>query len=238
MECGREMPYHIKKRSVVRCIHKKEYVFEITEAVCAGCGEFVGIPGLLDHNAAEIERQYRALEPLFSLSEKMRSVISCLLKKTEEVTPLALQKMLYFIQGIHMALFDRELFPEDCQAWAHGPVFKEVYEVFRDFQYNPIEDAHFLMLADRQQELSGNEKRVINMVAESFGIYNGKTLERITHKETPWKEARADCLENQRSNEVIAKESMKKYFQEAARQYDLTSVEGIREYIASRLRIR
>lgn len=238
MECGREMPYRLRKSSVTRFIHKKEYVFKITEAVCAGCGKFVGIPGLLDHNAVEIERQYKAQEPLFSLSEKMRSVISCLLKRTEVLTPLALQKMLYFIQGIHMALFDRELFPEDCQAWAHGPVFKEVYEVFRDFQYSPIEDARFSMFGSRFQELSDDEKRVIDMVAESFGIYSGKTLERITHKETPWKEARVGCQENQRSNEVIAKESMKKYFQEAARQYDLTSVEGIREYIASLLRIR
>lgn len=235
-ECGREMPYYLKKSPVARQIHKKKYRFEIEEAVCAGCGENVGVPGLLDHNVAGIERQYRAMEPLFSLSEKMQSVIYCLLKKTEDVTPLALQKMLYFIQGIHMTLFDREMFSEDCQAWAHGPVFKEVYEVFRDFQYNPIEDARFFMSENGIQELSDNEKSVINLVIESFGIYNGKTLERVTHKEAPWKEARADCLPDQRSNRVIPKESIKKYFQAAAGHYDLTSVGGIREYIDSRLR--
>lgn len=289
-ECGREMPYRIKRRPVSRRIHKKECVFEIAEAVCTQCGKEIHVPGLIDYNAAEIDRQYReqerlisvqrikslmknhqiekealslalgldeikidrylagqvpsredsdmirkALEPLSSLSEKMQLVISYLLKKTKKVTPLALQKMLYFMQGIHMALFGRELFPEDCQAWAHGPVFKEVYEVFRDFQYHSIEDTRFSMLRNRLQELSDHEKKVIDLVIESLGLYNGKTLELITHGEAPWKEAREDCEASQRSNKVIAKESMRKYFQEAAGRYDFTSAAGILEYTESRL---
>lgn len=235
--CGREMPYDLQKSSVTRYIPKKEYTFEIVEAVCAGCGAAVGVPGLLDHNAAWIEQQYRELKLLLSLSEKMRSAILRLLKTSGEVTPLALQKMLYFMQGIYMALFDGELFREDCQAWAHGPVYQEVYEVFRDFQYHPIEDARFLKLGDNGQELSEYETKVIDLVVEAFRPYSGKTLERVTHKEIPWKEARADCLSDQRSNEMIPKASIKKYFRSAAERYDLASAGGIREYIDSRLRM-
>lgn len=289
-ECGREMPYRIKRKPVSRQIHKKEYVFKIVEAVCAECGKEISVPGLIDYNASEIDRQYReqehiisaqrmkslmknyqidkenlslalelderkidrylagqmpsredsdmirkALDPLDFLSEKMQMVLSYLLKKTKKVTPLSLQKMLYFMQGIHMALFGRELFPEDCQAWAHGPVFKEVYEAFRDFQYRPIEDTRFLILQDRLQELSDHEKKVIDLVVESLGRYNGKTLERITHGEAPWKEARKDCKAGQRSNRVIAKESMRKYFQEAAGRNDFTSAAGILEYTEGQL---
>lgn len=58
----------------------------------------------------------KELEPLFALSEKMLLTISYIFKKAEEVTPLALQKMLYFIQGIHMVLFNGELFREECEA--------------------------------------------------------------------------------------------------------------------------
>lgn len=235
-ECGREMPYDLKKSSVNRYIRKKEYVFEIVEAVCTRCGEAVGVPGLLDHNAAGIERQYRELEPLFALSDKMLLVLAYLFQSTKEITPLALQKMLYFIQGIHMLLFEEEVFREDCQAWAHGPVYKEVYDVFRDFQYNPIEDARFSKFGNRMNELSEHEKKVIDLVAESFGSYDGKALEQVTHKEAPWKEARAGCPSEQRSNEVITKASIRAYFQAAAQQYDLTSVAGIRKYIDSRLR--
>ena len=57
--------------------------------------------------------------------------------------------MLYFIQGIYMVLFNVELFREECEAWAHGPVFKDVYDVFKNFKYNPIDDTRFAMFQNR-----------------------------------------------------------------------------------------
>lgn len=121
------------------------------------------------------------------------------------ITPLALQKMLYFIQGIYMVLFGVELFNEECEAWAHGPVFKDVYEVFKNFKYNPIEDIRFAMFQNRFNELSDNEKKVIDLIVESFGMYSGKTLEQITHDETPWLDARINCLPGEPSNEINIK---------------------------------
>ena len=177
-------------------------------------------------------------EHLGALSEKMRSVIFYLLREAEQVTPLSLQKMLYFIQGLHMAFYGSALFPEDCQAWAHGPVYKEVYEVFRGFRYDPIEDRCFFNSFMRENEfdgLSGSEKKVVGLVAEALGKYSGKALEKVTHEETPWKEARAGCSPEQRSAAVISKEAVRAYFLTAASQYDFTSAAGIREYIDSRL---
>lgn len=177
------------------------------------------------------------VKPLFSLSEKMLLTISYIFKRAEEVTPLALQKMLYFIQGIHMVLFDKELFGEDCEAWAHGPVFRDVYEVFKSFKYNPIDDTRFAMFQNRFNELTVEEKKVIDLVVESFGMYSGKVLERITHGERPWLEARANCLPGESSDEVISKDTIKVYFSDVARKYELCSVEGINNYINSRLQM-
>ena len=324
VECREETTYSIQHVSCIKSIKGKEYEFDILEAVCDKCGEPVNLPGLMDSNAKEIDRQYRrkegivsvedinnlmkvykigkaplsqalgfgeitvtrylagqvpskeysdiiknalesptymvdkmnenrdkigeaaykksidaakALKPLFALSEKMLLTISYIFKTAEEVTPLALQKMLYFIQGIYMVLFNVELFSEDCEAWAHGPVFKDVYDVFKNFKYNPIDDTRFAMFQNRFNELSDNVKQVINLVVESCGMYSGKTLERITHGEAPWKDARANCLPDEPSNEVISKESIKQYFSEVAKKYDIGSVEGIRSYINSRLQI-
>lgn len=177
----------------------------------------------------------KELEPLFALSQKMLLTISYIFKTAEEVTPLALQKMLYYIQGIYMVLFDVELFSEDCEAWAHGPVFKDVYEVFKNFKYNPIDDIRFSMFQNRFSELSDNVKKVIDLVVESFGMYSGKTLEQITHGEAPWKDARSNCLIDERSNEVIPKKAIKKYFSEVSKKYELGSVDGIKGYINSKL---
>lgn len=177
----------------------------------------------------------KELTPLFSLSEKMLVTISYIFKRAGEVTPLALQKLLYFIQGLHMVLCGSELFDEECEAWAHGPVFREVYEVFKNFRYNPIDDTRFSMFQNRFSELSSAEKAVIDLVIESFGMYSGKALERITHEETPWKDARVNYLPGEPCNEVISKEAIKNYFAEVAEKYDIDSVEGIRKYIGSKL---
>ncbi len=322
IECRKETMYRIQRVPYEKCIRGKDYEFEISEAVCENCGETVSLPGLLDSNAQEIDRQYRLqegivsiedinhlmelykigkaplslslgfgeititrylsgqvpskeysdvirkalespsymmeklnenidkigdtayrkaisaakeMEPLFALSEKMLLSISYIFKIAEEVTPLALQKMLYFAQGIHMALSGMEFFREECEAWAHGPVFKDVYDIFKNFKYNPIDDIRFAMFQNRFHELPDDEKRIIDLVVETFGMYSGKVLERITHEETPWKNARVNCLPGESSNEVISKESIKKYFSGVSREYELDKVDGIRKYIHSRL---
>jgi uncharacterized phage-associated protein len=40
----------------------------------------------------------------------------------EFISNLKLQKLLYYSQAWHLAIFDRRLFPERFQAWVHGPV--------------------------------------------------------------------------------------------------------------------
>ena len=45
-----------------------------------------------------------------------------------------LQKILYFIQGIYSATYDEFLFEENCEAWVHGPVYRNVYFLFKDFK--------------------------------------------------------------------------------------------------------
>ncbi|KJW07325.1 Panacea domain-containing protein [Orientia tsutsugamushi] len=37
------------------------------------------------------------------------------------ITQLKLQKLVYFAQGAHLALFDKPLFKEDIEAWENGP---------------------------------------------------------------------------------------------------------------------
>lgn len=176
-----------------------------------------------------------SLENLFSVSEKMLRVISYVFEKLEEVTPLMLQKLLYFIQGIYSALYGRPMFAEDCEAWVHGPVYPEVYNLFRDFKYNPIEDARFAVLYGTAEKLTEEEKKVIDLVLDTFGVYGGKTLERITHSERPWREARKGYDDNIHSNAMLKKESISAYYGEVDEKYGIDTREGIRAYIRDRL---
>ena len=172
-----------------------------------------------------------SIESLFSVSDKMRRVIARIFEKLEEVTPLMLQKLLYFIQGVYSALYGKPVFKEDCRAWIHGPVYPEVYELFRDFKYNPIDDARFAILGGTEGALTDDEKRVIDLVADTFGMYSGKTLERITHNENPWMEARKGYSDGIRSSELLPKEEIMEYYILINRKYGIDTKDGLQTYI-------
>ena len=176
-----------------------------------------------------------SIESLFSVSDKMLQVIAYIFEKLEEVTPLMLQKLLYFIQGIYSALYGSPIFEEDCRAWIHGPVYPEVYKLFRDFKYNPIDDARFALLKGREDILAEDEKHVIDLVVNTFGMYSGKVLEKITHNEDPWKDARKGYGDNIPSSELLPKKRIMEYYILINRKYGIDTEDGLRIYIRNML---
>jgi len=195
-------------------------------------------PALYTESTPQTDAAYRkaftaaeSIESLFSVSDKMLRVIAYIFEKLEEVTPLMLQKLLYFIQGVYSALYGRPIFEEDCRAWVHGPVYPEVYELFRDFKYNPIDDARFALLEGTEDALTDDEKRVIDLVVNTFGMYGGKVLERITHNEDPWMEARKGYGDSIPSSELLPKERIMKYYILINQKYGIDTEDGLRTYI-------
>ncbi|MBP5490998.1 MAG: DUF4065 domain-containing protein [Lachnospiraceae bacterium] len=176
-----------------------------------------------------------SIESLFTVSDKMLNVIAYIFEKLGEVTPLMLQKLLYFIQGVYSALYGKPIFEEDCRAWIHGPVFPEVYNLFRDFKYNPIDDARFALLEGTKDTLTEEEKHVIDLVINTFGLYGGKVLEKITHNEEPWVEARRGYGDNIPSSELLPKERIMRYYVLVNRKYGIDTEEGLRAYIRDML---
>lgn len=176
-------------------------------------------------------KEAERLEKLFSISEKMLCTISYLFEKMYEITPLALQKLLYYIQGVSYALNNKPMFNESCQAWVHGPVYREVYDIFKDFKYSPIDDVRFAVFTNRENVLTEEEYKVIDLVVDTFGIYSAKTLELITHNETPWLNARVNYEDDMPSNEPISFESISEYFEKQNVIYNFSTREGLENYI-------
>ena len=123
------------------------------------------------------------------------------------------------------------IFAENCRAWIHGPVYPEVYDLFRDFKYNPIDDARFALLEGTEDALTDDEKRVSDLVVYSFGMYGGKVLEKITHNEEPCLEARNGYGDSIPSSELLPKERIMKYYMSVNRKYGIDTEEGLRTYI-------
>lgn len=324
MECRKETAYTLHKTAITKIIRKKEYHFLITTAHCKECGCEVGVNGILDYNAKEIDEQFRKAEGIISLEEieklgkiynlgkaplsialgfgevtipryltgqipskehsdimraalsdtgvmrrlleenkdklaesaykkgmsaieeldvlfrvptKMLMVVSYIFEQLGEVTPLALQKILYFIQGLYFSKYGIPLFNDNCQAWVHGPVYADIYDMFRSFRYDPIDDPRFELLKGKSNGLNEKEREVIDLVINTFGLYGGKVLERITHKEDPWRYAREGYLENEPSQEEISKEAIKEYFTSVREKYNLDTETGITNYIQNILAV-
>lgn len=124
----------------------------------------------------------------------------------DAITHLKVQKLVYYAQGWALAYFDKPLFAEDLEAWAHGPVAPSVYHHFRDTTYQAIPEQRVT------RKVVGDAEALLESVNDKYGIYTAKRLERMTHSEEPWRRARDGIPPEARSRNIITKDDMKSFF--------------------------
>lgn len=125
----------------------------------------------------------------------------------DSITHLKLQKMVYYAQAWALALLDRPLFDEDFQAWAHGPVAPSLFNRFRGSSWDA------LPLPGECPVLDSDSEDLLQEVLGIYGDLSGKHLERLTHKEDPWLDARGDLPPEAYSNAAITKDAMATFYQ-------------------------
>lgn len=129
----------------------------------------------------------------------------------EGITHLKLQKLLYYAQGICLAICNRKLFDDEIEAWQHGPVVRNVYEVFCSFGRNPISISMTKQDEDIINNLEQNReiKEVLDLTYDNFAIYTAWQLRQMTHVDgSPW-----DVTEKSKGlGQIIDVELIKDYF--------------------------
>lgn len=118
----------------------------------------------------------------------------------DSISNLKLQKLLYYMQGFHLAFFNEPLFNEEIQAWAYGPVVPAVYNVFKKFKSLSINPEKFTDTL----ELTPEEATVFENVYSEYSQYSAVGLMNLTHEEGPWKDHEL--------GEVITNEEMRAFF--------------------------
>ena len=137
-------------------------------------------------------------------SNVAKYLIASFQKKDKEISNLKLQKLLYYAQAWHLALYSTSLFDEKIEAWVHGPVVPGVFREYKPFGWNPI---------DVQGVIPPEEVRFhIKEVIRAYGHFDAVTLERMTHRESPWRDARGTLAPDAPSKSVISHPAMKKYY--------------------------
>lgn len=138
--------------------------------------------------------------------------------KIECLTPMKLQKLLYFTYGVYAAKTGTPLFSENFEAWQYGPVLSSVYQEFKSFGSNIINkyatdaegNAYALKLDIPEYKELGE---IFGTICGKFAKISGLELSKLTHeKGTPWAKTYA--------NGIIAFENIVKYFKEHEAEYN------------------
>lgn len=118
----------------------------------------------------------------------------------DTLSNLKLQKLLYYMQGFHLAFFDEPFFNESIEAWTYGPVVPVVFQEFKKYKKDSINPDNYhddLVLTDDEQQM-------FDMVYSEYNRYSAVALMNMTHTEGPWK--------NHGIGDVITNEELRAFF--------------------------
>ena len=127
----------------------------------------------------------------------------------EAITHLQLQKLLYYAQAWALVMLGQPLFEEEFQAWTHGPVLRSIFDKYKGNGWNalPASDHPPYAFTEEQTQL-------LNDVADVYGKYSAKALERMTHADAPWRDARGNLPAEARCEAIISREAIQKFYRD------------------------
>ena len=133
-------------------------------------------------------------------------VAAYILSKQGPLSAMKLQKLVYYSQAWSTVWDDQPLFPERIEAWANGPVVRELYDLHRG-QF----DVHGWPRGN-PRALNEEQRSTVDAVLGYYGWRNAQALSDMTHKEDPWRLAREGLPDGVRGNREITLASLSEYY--------------------------
>jgi uncharacterized phage-associated protein len=122
------------------------------------------------------------------------------------MTAMKLQKLVYYSQAWSVVWDERPLFAERIEAWANGPVVRDLYDLHRgSFEVSewPRGDAG---------RLTVQERGTVDAVLQFYGHRSAQWLSDLTHREQPWLSARRGLPHGERGNREITLAALEEYY--------------------------
>lgn len=125
----------------------------------------------------------------------------------DTISPLKLQKLVYYAQAWSLVFRSQPLFDQDIEAWVSGPVVRDVWNEYKAYKYKDIPAPD-----NFEKEFEEDELEVLEEVWNAYGELSAKYLVELTHSETPWLNARKGLEPAEKSTKIISHEDMKSYY--------------------------
>src|SRR3990172_10955683 len=111
----------------------------------------------------------------------VQDVAAYILEKKHSMTAMKLQKLVYYCQAWSLVWDEKPLFKEQIEAWANGPVVKELFAYHGGmFQVSSVSIGN-------PDLLNNEQKDTINAVIDYYGSKPSQWLIDLSHMEEPWK---------------------------------------------------
>ena len=133
-------------------------------------------------------------------------VAEYVLQKTGSITAMALEKLTYYCLAWSLGWYSKSLFPQGFEAWAKGPVNRELFHKHQGkWIVHPGDFAE-------NHNFSEDEKYIMDSVLDIYGSFDAEWLSRLTHFEDPWKLTRNGLSDNASCNRPISNELIARYY--------------------------
>ena len=117
--------------------------------------------------------------------------------KLKGLTPMKLQKLLFYTQSWHLKLCDgKPLFDDLFARWKFGPVIPPIYHLLKKYGSNEIQepisiivdsDGEWKRITPKIQKDDDVAEKIIDKIIDVYGGYSGTQLSNMTHApNTAW----------------------------------------------------
>lgn len=169
---------------------------------------------------------YFCKKTMVDIIDLARYTILRLLQNGNSINPLKLQKILYYLQAWYLVYFDKRLLFNDIpEAWVSAPVYRVVYDIYKDmgiyeqFSFEDIlqegrEAEEVLSELHGKMNLSDSDWEFIEAIYKHYGVMSHDYLVYLTHSQKPWNEARRGLNPFEYSDQKISLDLMYDYYSE------------------------
>lgn len=107
-------------------------------------------------------------------------------QEQELISNMKLQKLIYYAQGIAIAMGDIPLFNDEIRAWSYGPVVPSVYQAYKENGASGIPPAPSFS----PDSIDGETRIFLDNIHAVFGQFSAARLMQLSHSDQCWIDAR------------------------------------------------
>lgn len=142
------------------------------------------------------------------MSVRANDVAAYILRGRAPLPAMKLHKLVYYSLVWSLVWDDEPLIEETIEAWANGPVIRDLYDAHRgEFSVSSIPGGDPDLLDSDQRE-------TVDAILQFYGEQSSQWLNDLTQMESPWREARENngLGSGERGQAPITQASMHEYY--------------------------